>query len=135
MDKWRDAKLPPKELAQKFDEVMRTRTAKEWEDIIAEIGSEGVICHTSAEWLKHPQALESKIIADYDDPELGRFRGPGINARLSATPGSVRTPRPKTDAHRAEILQELASAQARARSAGAGRRGNGRSAALRARRA
>ena len=52
MDKWRDAKLPPKELAQKFDEVMRTRTAKEWEDIIAEIGSEGVICHTSAEWLR-----------------------------------------------------------------------------------
>ncbi|RPI44279.1 MAG: carnitine dehydratase, partial [Betaproteobacteria bacterium] len=109
MDKWRDAKLPPSELAQKFDEVMRTRTAKEWEDIIADIGSEGVVCHTSAEWLDHPQALDSKIIADYDDPDLGRFRGPGINARLSATPGSVRRPRPKTDAHRAEILNELAA--------------------------
>ncbi|HZM44837.1 MAG TPA: CoA transferase [Burkholderiales bacterium] len=109
MDKWRDAKLPPKELAQKYDETMRARTSKEWEDIIAEIGSEGVICHTSAEWLKHPQALESGIIADYDDPELGRFRGPGINTRLSATPGSVRAPRPKTDAHRAEILRELAT--------------------------
>jgi crotonobetainyl-CoA:carnitine CoA-transferase CaiB-like acyl-CoA transferase len=107
MDKWRDAKLPPNELAQKFDEVMRTRTAREWEDIIADLGSEGVICHSSAEWLHHPQALGSKIVADYDDPELGRFRGPGINARLSATPGSVRTPRPETDAHRAEILQEL----------------------------
>jgi crotonobetainyl-CoA:carnitine CoA-transferase CaiB-like acyl-CoA transferase len=109
MDKWRDAKLPPSELAQKFDEVMRTRTAQEWEDLIAEIGSEGVICHTSAEWLQHPQALESKIIADYADPELGHFRGPGINARLSLTPGSVRTPRPQTDAHRAQILQELAT--------------------------
>jgi crotonobetainyl-CoA:carnitine CoA-transferase CaiB-like acyl-CoA transferase len=109
MDKWRDAKLPPGELAQKFDEVMRTRTAKEWEDIIAQIGSEGVICHTSAEWLKHPQALESKIIADYEDPELGNFRGPGINARLSVTPGSVRRPRPKTDEHRGEILRELAA--------------------------
>src|ERR1700704_3917356 len=107
MDKWRDAKLPPNELAQKFEEVMRTRTAREWEDIVAEIGSEGVICHSSSEWLKHPQALESKIIADYVDPELGRFRGPGINARLSATPGSVRRPRAQTDAHRAEILQEL----------------------------
>ena len=41
------------------------------------------------------QALASQIIADYDDPELGRFRGPGINARLSATPGSVRRPRPR----------------------------------------
>ena len=109
MDKWRDAKLSTKELAQKFDEVMRTRTAKEWEDSIADIGSEGVICHSSAEWLKHPQALESKIIADYEDPELGRFRGPGINSRLSKTPGSVRAPRPKTDAHRAEILKELAA--------------------------
>ena len=109
MDKARDAQLPPQELAQKFDEVMRTRTAKEWEDIIAEIGSEGVICHSSAEWLNHRQALESKIIADYDDPELGAFRGPGINARLSATPGAVRRSRPKLDAHRAEILQELAA--------------------------
>jgi crotonobetainyl-CoA:carnitine CoA-transferase CaiB-like acyl-CoA transferase len=109
MDQWRDAKLPPKELAQKFDDVMRTRTAKEWEDLIADIGSEGVICHSSAEWLQHPQALQSKIIADYDDPELGRFRGPGINTRLSATPGAVRSPRPKTDAHRAEILSELAA--------------------------
>ncbi len=108
MDQWRDAKLPPNELAQKFEEVMRTRTAKEWEDIVAEIGSEGVICHSSSEWLNHRQALESKIVADYDDPELGRFRGPGINARLSVTPGAVRTPRPKTDAHRVEILQELA---------------------------
>src|SRR5262245_61818536 len=112
MDKWRDAKLAPKELAQKFDETMRARSAKEWEDIIAEIGSEGVICHTSAEWLEHPQALESKIIADYDDPEFGRFRGPGINTRLSVTPGSVRSPRPKTDAHRAEIMKELADQKA-----------------------
>ena len=109
MDKWRDAKLPPNELAQKFDDVMRAHTGKEWEDIVAEIGSEGVICHSSSEWLRHPQALASKIVADYDDPELGLFRGPGINVRLSATPGMVHRPRPKTDAHRAEILQELAA--------------------------
>ena len=117
MDKWRDAKLAPNELGQKFDEIMRTRTAKEWEDIVAEIGSEGVICHTSAEWLEHPQALESQIIADYDDPVLGRFRGPGINARLSATPGSVRRPRPKTDANRDEILGSLATRERAAASA------------------
>jgi crotonobetainyl-CoA:carnitine CoA-transferase CaiB-like acyl-CoA transferase len=110
MDKWRDAKLPPKDLAAKFDEVMRTRTAQEWEDIVAAIGSEGVICHSSAEWLRHPQALGSHIIADYDDPELGRFRGPGINTRLSATPGAVLRPRPKLDQHRAEILNELSKA-------------------------
>jgi len=110
MDKWRDANLPPAELAQKFADVTRTRNAKEWEDFIAEVGSEGVICHSSAEWLQHPQALESKIIADYEDPVLGKFRGPGINARLSATPGSVRRPRPKLDEHRDAILKDLAPA-------------------------
>src|SRR4030095_14374795 len=36
MDKWRDAKLPPKELGEKFAEITRTRTGKEWEDFIAE---------------------------------------------------------------------------------------------------
>jgi crotonobetainyl-CoA:carnitine CoA-transferase CaiB-like acyl-CoA transferase len=66
-----------------------------------------VICHTSAEWLQHPQALQSHIIGEYDDPELGRFRGPGINTRLSATPGSVRSPRPTLDTHRDEILNDL----------------------------
>src|SRR5688572_19306508 len=55
LDKWRDAGLSESELLQKFDEVMRTRPAREWEDIIAELGSEGVICHTSPQWLQHPQ--------------------------------------------------------------------------------
>jgi crotonobetainyl-CoA:carnitine CoA-transferase CaiB-like acyl-CoA transferase len=109
LDKWRDAGLSETDLLQKFDEVMLARPAKEWEDLISEIGSEGVICHTSAEWLQHPQARESQIIADYDDPELGRFRGPGIGTRLSRTPGSVRRPRPRTDQHRDEILAELAA--------------------------
>ena len=86
MDKWRDAKLPPKELAQKFDEVMRTRTAKEWEDIIAEIGSEGVICHTSAEWL---QASAGAGIEDHR-----RLRRSGARA-ASAAPASTRASRPR----------------------------------------
>ena len=57
MDRWRDAGLSPEELGARFDAVMRTRTAREWEEAIAGIGSEGVICHSSAEWLEHPQAL------------------------------------------------------------------------------
>ena len=96
---------------------MRARTGKEWEDFIAEIGSEGVICHTSAEWLEHPQALGSKIIEqfgdgaqgggaatsrrpDLADPELGPFRGPGINTRMASAAASVgaRTRRAKESA-------------------------------------
>jgi crotonobetainyl-CoA:carnitine CoA-transferase CaiB-like acyl-CoA transferase len=113
LDKWIDAGVPEDELLQKFDALMRMRPAQEWQDLIAEIGSEGVICHTAAEWLQHPQARETRIVESYDDPELGRFSGPGICTRLSRTPGSVRRPRPKTDADRTEILEDLAARSAR----------------------
>ena len=107
MAEHRDAGATPEELGKRFDETFTKRTAMEWEAFNENVGTEGVNCSTSAEWLKHPQALESKIIADYEDPELGKFRGPGITPRLSDTPGAVRSPRPRLDAHRQEILKEL----------------------------
>ncbi len=109
MKQWRDAGVSPKELGQRFDEIARTRTASEWEALCAEIGTEGVTIHTSAEWLVHKQALESAIIADFTDPELGKFRGPGINVRLSRTPGAVRAPRPVLNAHHDEIINEVST--------------------------
>jgi len=109
LDQARDAGLSAQELGRRFDEIGLTRTAKEWEDFCADIGTEGVICHSSAAWMRHPQALKSEIIAEFVDPQLGRFSGPGINVRLSATPGAVRTPRPLPDAHRAEILKDLST--------------------------
>ena len=105
----RDAGVSIEELGKRFDEAFRQRTAQEWELFCERLGTEGVTCHTSAEWLKHPQALGSKIIDDYTDPELGAFRGPGITPRLLGTPGKVRSPRPRLDADREAILKELAT--------------------------
>jgi crotonobetainyl-CoA:carnitine CoA-transferase CaiB-like acyl-CoA transferase len=112
MAKVRDAGASDEELGRRFDEIFRTRTAAEWEIHNAELGTEGATCHTSAEWLEHPHALGSDIIADFDDPELGRFCGPGINVRLADTPGAVRKPRSLPDADRASVLQDLARAPA-----------------------
>ncbi len=111
-DEWIKAGLTPAQLTQKFADLFKTKTSLEWEQFCEAIGTECVTENTSAEWLQHPQALGSNIIADFTDPELGKFRGPAINARLSDTPGSVRLPRPKTDAHRDEILRELAAPRA-----------------------
>ncbi len=105
----RNAGASAKELGERFDEVFTARSAMDWEAFCEGVGTEGGRCNTSAEWLKHPQALASKIVDDFDDPELGRFRGPGITPRLSETPGAVRSPRPRLDAHRHEILKELES--------------------------
>ncbi len=107
MAKYRDAGASAEELGQRFDEIFRTRTAADWELYCAGLGTEGATCHTSAEWLQHPHALASNIIGEFDDPVIGKFRGPGINVRLSDTPGEVRFPRSLPDAHYAEVMKDL----------------------------
>ncbi len=94
---------------QRARELFKTRTAQAWEDLVAEAGSECAVCRTSAEWFDHPHARQSNMVIEVDDPVYGCMLQPGINARLSRTPGAVRRPAPQPDQHRVEVLSELAS--------------------------
>ena len=87
-------------------ELFKTRTAQDWEDLVARAGSECAVCRTSAEWFGHPHARASQMVLEVNDPRYGAMLQPGINVRLSRTPGAVRRPAPLTDQHRAEILTE-----------------------------
>ena len=98
------------EQAERSVELFRSRTAQQWEDLVAEAGSECGVCRTSAEWMDHPHARGSEIIIESEHPRLGRLRQPGINVRMSETPGAVRRPAPEPDADRAELLAELEAA-------------------------
>jgi crotonobetainyl-CoA:carnitine CoA-transferase CaiB-like acyl-CoA transferase len=95
------------EQERKIIALFKTRTAQAWEDLIARAGSEGAVCRTSAEWLEHPHAIESKAVIEVNDPKLGKTLQPGINPRLAGTPGFVRGPAPTLDQHREEILAEI----------------------------
>ncbi len=97
------------ELERRLKQLFKTRTAQEWEDLVAEAGSECTMCRTSEEWFSHPHALESKMVIELQDPTYGRMLQPGINARMSLSPGEVKHPAPAPDQHREEILSELAS--------------------------
>jgi len=97
------------ELDRRILDLFKTRTAQEWEDLVAEAGSECTMCRTSEEWFSHPHALESKMVIEVQDPTYGKMLQPGINARMSLTPGGVRHPAPALDQHREEILSEVAS--------------------------
>jgi crotonobetainyl-CoA:carnitine CoA-transferase CaiB-like acyl-CoA transferase len=88
-------------------ELFTTRPAQAWEDLVAKAGSECAVCRTSAEWFEHPHARASQMVIEVDDPQYGKMLQPGINVRLSRTPGAVRRPAPNPDQHRAEILAEL----------------------------
>jgi crotonobetainyl-CoA:carnitine CoA-transferase CaiB-like acyl-CoA transferase len=109
VDAVRDGKMTTEELRQRAEEMFRRRTAQEWEDFSHEVGTECAVCRTSAEWLVNEQARQSRIIIESEDPVLGRMVQPGINVRMSATPGEVRAPRPLPDAHRKEVLADLSS--------------------------
>ncbi|MCH8898621.1 MAG: CoA transferase, partial [Chloroflexi bacterium] len=95
------------EAQRRIAELFRTRTAQEWEDLIAEAGSEGAVCRTSAEWFDHPHARAAQMVVEVDDQVYGKMLQPGINARMSLTPGEVRGPAPTPDQHRQQILAEL----------------------------
>ncbi len=97
------------ELDRRMKDLFKTRTAQEWEDLVAEAGSECTMCRTSEEWFSHPHALGSNMVIELQDPTYGKMLQPGINARMSKTPGEVRHPAPALDQHREEILTELAS--------------------------
>ncbi len=95
------------EAERRCKELFKTRTAQEWEDLVAEAGSECTMSRTAAEWFHHPHAIQSKMVIEVDDPIYGKMLQPGIAARMSATPGAVRTPSPTPDQHHEEILTEL----------------------------
>ena len=92
--------------------LFKSRTAKEWEDFAEQVGTECAVCRTSAEWLDNEHARGSRIVVESDDPVLGRLTQPGINVRLSATPGELRAPAPLPDQHRTAVLTEAATEDA-----------------------
>ncbi len=88
--------------------LFETRTAAEWEALGDAVRSEVVEFRSSAEWLKEPHALESGMIVQVDDPTYGRMLQPGLQVRLSGTPGSIARPAVPPGSSRAEILAEVA---------------------------
>ncbi|MGE3073036.1 MAG: CaiB/BaiF CoA transferase family protein [Dehalococcoidia bacterium] len=95
------------EVKEGLEALFKTKTAAEWEAFCEQVGTEGSICRTSAEWLENEHALGSEIVIDSVDPVLGKVRGPGINVRMSETPGAIRSPRSLTDADRTSILSQI----------------------------
>lgn len=100
---------PSKELLQRMVALFKTRTAQEWEDLVNAAGTPTAVCRDSAEWIEHPHAVESEAVIEVQDPHLGRMKQPGIQVRLSETPGAVRGPAPAPGAESEAIRAELAA--------------------------
>ena len=60
-----------------------------------------------AQILEDPHVIERELLADYPDADMGAFPMHHVVPRLSATPGSIRTPAPRLGEHNEALLEEL----------------------------
>jgi formyl-CoA transferase/CoA:oxalate CoA-transferase len=94
-------------LIPRLQQVFLTRTYEEWEKVLVENGIPVGAINNLAEVAEHPQVKARGSMVEIDHPRAGKLRAVGVPARLSATPGSVRTPAPMLGQHTDEVLRDL----------------------------
>lgn len=58
-------------------ERIKTRPAKEWEQLLRDANVPVTVVQTDSEWLADEKLLEGGVVADVEDPQLGTVRMPG----------------------------------------------------------
>ena len=99
------------EARRRLSEIFKTRPAMEWEELINAAGPPTVRCLDSAEWLHEEHARQSEAIVEIDDPNLGPTLQPGVQVRMSRTPGAPGHAQRAADADREAIFESVAAAQ------------------------
>lgn len=94
-------------LVATLQEIFLTKTYEEWEALLVANGIPVGRVNTLAEVVKHPQVVARGSFVEMDHPKAGKVPVVGVAARLSATPGSVRTPSPTLGQHTDEVLRDL----------------------------
>ena len=59
------------------------------------------------ELVEHPQIKEREMLVEMDHPVAGKISVPGFPVKLSATPGTIRTPAPVLGQHTEEVLRTI----------------------------
>ena len=95
---------------ERVTDLFREKTAKEWEDAIAETGGACTVCKTVDEWLVHEHAIAGGMVVEIDDAEHGAMKQPGPPTRLRGTPGPAPRRAPRLGEHSVSALSEIRAA-------------------------
>lgn len=93
-------------------DVLRTRPAAEWLDVLTDAGVPCAPVLTRAETLSDPQIQANGIVVEVDHPTAGRIRQARPAARFSATPQAIRTAAPAYGEHTENALLAVGLSQA-----------------------
>ncbi|HEX8968867.1 MAG TPA: CoA transferase [Chloroflexota bacterium] len=92
---------------QPSPELFGTRSASAWEADINAAGAPTSMVRTAAEWLANEHARMRGTVVRVEDPVLGPTWMPGVQVRLSDSPGAIQSARHRPDADRELILAAL----------------------------
>ncbi len=95
------------ELIDTLQQAFLSRSYEEWEALLTKNGIPVGAINNLAQVVEHPQVKARGSLVEVDHPRAGKLRVVGAPVRLSATPGSIRTPSPGLGEHTDEVLREL----------------------------
>jgi crotonobetainyl-CoA:carnitine CoA-transferase CaiB-like acyl-CoA transferase len=87
--------------------VVRTRTRREWYELLEREGIPCGLIKDVAEVCTDPQVLARDMVVQLQHPTAGPIRVNGIPIKLSATPGEVKDAPPTLGQHTEEVLSEI----------------------------
>jgi crotonobetainyl-CoA:carnitine CoA-transferase CaiB-like acyl-CoA transferase len=98
---------------EKMLAAIRTKTVDEWYQVFdAEPDVFAEIFRSGHELLYHPQLVHDGMVAEIDDPKLGRVRQSGPLVKLATTPAQVGTSAPGVGEHDGELRRRAAEGPA-----------------------
>ena len=97
----------PTEFGARVTTALRERTNEEWTELLREADIPVAPVRHIEEMLFDDHAIAEGLIAKYDHPVIGKFRGIGIPIRMSKTPLGGSPPAPAFAAHTSSVLAEL----------------------------
>ena len=90
-----------------LEPVMKTKTTAEWERIFEEAGVPYSPINNIEQICEDPHIRHRGMLAEIDQPVVGKMRIVGSPIRLSETPGEVYAPAPLLGEHSEEVLREV----------------------------
>lgn len=95
------------ELTPLITAITKTKTTKEWQELLDKAGVPNGPINTIDKVLEDPQVLAREMVVEVDHPVAGHLKMAGVPIKMSETQGSVRKPAPVLGQHTEEILQDL----------------------------
>jgi crotonobetainyl-CoA:carnitine CoA-transferase CaiB-like acyl-CoA transferase len=95
------------EMIKEMAAVFRTRTQKEWLDLLMPEDTCVTAVHSLDEVFADPHVRSRQMLVETEHPQAGRVRQIGVPLKFSETPGEIREPAPEFGEHTEKILSQL----------------------------